>query len=252
MKNNYRLQITNDQFQITGIKFPFVILFLLFISSCGNVPQKHSSHEKEVSSSLIDTTKKKDPALQDRFLGTIRADVKTSYINAVADTFESIKKLRNWLKNDEYMHKSTEAKHNNTPRTKEESHNVYLYDLYIFGVKREDDNDFHLILGSSKSLEKDQLFFTAEISGLPDSNSSYFSTLSATRNKFISHFGSDAQKEYVFVASSKNPPIHLDYIVGSLFFDNHHYSGHSSVKGFKVCSAWEIHPVTAIQFHKKP
>jgi hypothetical protein len=128
---------------------------------------------------------------------------------------------------------------------------VYLYDLYIFGVSREDDNDFHVILGSYKSIEKNQLYFTAEISGLPDSASPYFSTLSKVRNQFIDYFGEDAKKEYVFVASKKNPPIHLDYIHGSLFFDNHHYSGHSSIKGFKVCSAWEIHPVTAIGFSEK-
>ncbi|HET6990502.1 MAG TPA: hypothetical protein VFJ43_04220, partial [Bacteroidia bacterium] len=184
-------------------------------------------------------------------LGEIRADVKTSYVNAIPDTFESIKKLRNWLPDDEYMHKYTEAKHNNSSRTKEESHNVYLYNLFIFGVKREDDNDFHVILGSSKSLEKEQAFFSAEISGLPDTSSAFYKKLRGVRSTFMQHFGEDTKKEYVFVASAKNPPIPIDYICGSLFFDNHHYNGHSSVQGYKVCSAWEIHPVTAIGFHSK-
>lgn len=185
------------------------------------------------------------------FTGTIRGDVKTSYVNSPPDTFESIKKLRNWLPDDEFMHKSTEAKRNNSPRTKEENHNVYLEDVWIFGVKREDDNDFHLIIGSSKSLDKEQLYFTAEVSGLPDSTNEYFKTLSEARNTLISYFGDRSEKEFVFVASPKNPPIHLDYICGSLFFDNHHYGGHSKIDVYKVCSAWEIHPVTKIKFHRK-
>ncbi len=236
----------------TELKFLFLFLYAFLLISCGITPKGNSlDYGKESSNNYADTPKKRDPSLQDRFLGEIRADVKTSIVNAIPDTFESIKKLRNWLPDDEYMHKFTDAKHNNTPRTKEENHNVYLYDLYIFGVKREEDNDYHVILGSSKSLEKDQLYFSAEISGLPDSSSAFFLSLAKTRDYFISHFGNDANKDYVFVASLQNPPIHLDYICGSLFFDNHHYGGHSSVHGFKVCSAWEIHPVTAIRFHQK-
>lgn len=247
--------INNSKFKDLKSKNPFsgsgILLGLFLLFSCGTAPQKETSKENQSFYSLKDTTKKSGPDLQDRFLGTIRADVKTSFVTVAADSFESIKKLRNWLKDDEYMHKNTEAKHNNTPRTKEENHNVYLHDLYIFGVSREDDNDFHLILGSGKSIDKDQLYFSAEISGLPDSSSEYFSALSAIRNQFKSYFGDDVQKEYVFVASAKKPPIHLDYICGSLFFDNHHYGGHSAIKGYKVCSAWEIHPVTAIRFHEK-
>jgi hypothetical protein len=231
-------------------------LFLLAASfySCSSAP-KNGIDSSEKNSGSTDTSKPnlpRDPFVQDLFRGSIRADVKTSFVNAVADTFTSIKKMWKWLPDDEYMHESTDAKHNNSPRTKEENHNVYLADLYVFGVKKEDDNDFHLILGSSKKIDKDQLLFSAEISGLPDSSSQFFSTLAAVRNKFLSYFGNDVDKEIVFVASEKNPPIHLEYIGGSLFFDNHHYGGHSSVQGYKVCSAWEIHPVTSIGFDQKP
>lgn len=221
--------------------------------SCGTAPKKETVSDSNPAyhQLVIDTTVKRDPDLDDRFIGVIRSDVKTSFINAIADTFESIKKLRNWLPDDEYMHKNTAAKQNNTPRTSEENHNIYLYDLYIFGVKREDDNDFHVILGSSKSLEKGQAFLTAEISGLPDTSSIYFNKLYDAREKFIAYFGEDAKKETIFEASENNPPIHLDYICGSLFFDNHHYGGHSKVGNYKVFSAWEIHPVTDIRFHKK-
>lgn len=233
-------------------------LIFLFVSlcffTCKPAPKKEprsssSPNKTEVAPSV--KTIPRDPLIQDYFRGVIRSEAKTSFVNAIPDTFSSIKKLRNWLPNDEYMHKSTAAKHNNTPRTKEENHNIYLEDLYIFGVKKEDDNDFHVILGSSKKIDKEQLFFSAEISGLPDSTSAFYATLSAVRTNFLAYFGDDANKEYVFVASEKNPPIHIYSINGSLFFDNHHYGGHSSVKGFKVCSAWEIHPVTQITFDQK-
>lgn len=229
---------------------PFSFLFILLFS-CETVPKNGtvvSGNGMNAGDTIPQHNVSHDANAQDLFRGEIRSEAKTSFVSAVADTFESIKKLRNWLPDDEYMHKSTDAKHNNTPRTSEESHNVYLADLYIFGVKKEDDNDYHLILASSKKLEKDQPYFSAEISGLPDSTSQFFSTLSTVRNTFLSYFGDDANKEYVFVASEKHPPIHLLYIKGSLFFDNHHYGAHSSVKGFKVCSAWEIHPITAIKF----
>ncbi len=252
MITNCRFKIEDCRFKIFGIQFPLAFFILLFHSSCGIAPKGEiASHEKEITGNYSDTTKKRNPKLQDRFIGQIRSDVKTSFVNAIADTFESIKKLRNWLPSDEYMHKSTEAKHNNTPRTKEENHNIYLYDLYIFGVKREDDNDYHVILGSSKSLDNGQAFLSAEISGLPDTSSIFFNQLYDLREKFMAYFGSEVTNEYVFVASVKNPPIHLDYICGSLFFDNHHYGGHSKIANYKVFTAWEIHPVTAIQFHQK-
>jgi hypothetical protein len=247
-KNSLR---QSNPFNSHPLKY-FISFFLTgFFFSCGTAP-KNGTTSSVSPLHTIDTASHKtiprNPLTDDQFLGEARGDVKTSFVDVVPDTFASIKKLHSWLPDDEYMHKSTDAKHNNSPRTKEENHNIYLADLYIFGVKKEDDNDYHLILASSKKIEKDQLFFSAEISGLPDSSSAFFSTLSAVREKFLSHFGADANQEYVFVASEKNPPIHLAYIKGSLFFDNHHYGGHSSVKGFKVCSAWEIHPVTAIEF----
>ncbi len=234
------------------MKFLSFALFSFLVFSCGSTPQKTVIGTENPSiESEIDTTLKHDPGLQDVFRGSIRASVKTSFVNLPTDTFQSIKELRNWLPDDEYMHKSTEAKTNTAPRTKEENHSICLADVYIFGIKREDDNDFHVILGSSKSLEKSQPFLTAEISGLPDSTSPFFAILAAVRHHFKNWIGTDISKELVFVASKKNPPIHLDYISGSLFFDNHHYGAHSKVDSYKVFSAWEIHPVTKIVFHNK-
>ena len=187
----------------------------------------------------------------DIFLGKVRAAAKTSYVISIPDTFKTLKAFRKWLPDDEHMHKYTDAKHQDSPRTAEENKNITLTDIYIFGVKREDDNDFHVMLGGSKNADKGPHFFSAEITGLPDPSSPDYAQMLALRNQFKAYFGKDAEKETVFVASGKHPPIHLQYITGSLFFDNHHYSGHSSVQGYKSFSAWEIHPVSAIGFDPK-
>ena len=221
-------------------------VFMLLLTRCETV-NKPGSNGTDSTLASTDTTTKSD-AITDVFTGKLRADVKTSYVNFPADTFFFIKDFHKWLPDDEYMHKYSDARFNDRPRCKEENKNVVLADLFIYGVKREDDNDYHIILGSSHKLHKDQPYFSAEISGLHDPSSASYQTLKAVRAKFKAYFGDDINKEYVFVASEKHPPIHIDYISGSLFFDNHHYSGHSSVQGFKVCSAWEIHPVTSIVF----
>lgn len=234
------------------MKISFVFLPAFFLFACSGPENKTVSVGSSVSLNLIDTVKKTAADSSDIFLGKVRAGAKTSYVHSVPDTFSSLKAFRKWLPEDAYMHKSTEAKRQDSPRTKEENKNVTLTDLYIFGVKREDDNDFHIMLGPSKNAEKGPHFFSAEISGLPDPSSPDYGKMLALRNQFKAYFGKDAEKETVFVASAKKPPIHLKYITGSLFFDNHHYSGHSSVQGYKSFSAWEIHPVSAIGFDPKP
>lgn len=219
-------------------------LFAIFLFSCGDV-KEHTSQEP--ASAVVSNDAGGFDSLN-RFLGKVRAEAKTSFVASEPDSFRSLKALRKWLESDKHMHEYTDAKLQDAPRTEEENANVTVTDLYIFGVKREDDNDFHLILASYPKLSEDQVFFSAEISGLPDPSSPYYQQLFAVREKFKTYFGDATEKETVFVASKKKPPIHLVSITGSLFFDNHHYSGHSSVKDYKSGSAWEIHPVTSITF----
>ncbi|HTL82546.1 MAG TPA: hypothetical protein VL651_12625 [Bacteroidia bacterium] len=221
----------------------FLFSAFLFLSSA-----KHETRNSfQQDAWLTDTVVAQDP-LSDLFLGKIRASVKTSFVNDVPDTFHFIQELRGWLPSDLYMHTQSDARTNINVRCKEENKNIYLRDVYIFGVKREDDNDFHVLLGTSGELNNEQLYFSAEISGLPDTASDAYATLKTLRTKFKAHFGNDITKEFVFVASANHPPIHLLSIQGSLFFDNHHYTKHSAVQGRSVCSAWEIHPVTSIEF----
>ncbi|MBI3511137.1 MAG: hypothetical protein HY064_10775 [Bacteroidetes bacterium] len=197
-----------------------------------------------------DTVPQTQEPLSDIFLGKIRATAKTSFSSVTADTFSTIDDLRATLASDEYMHVS-DAQHNDSPRTPEENRNVVIKDVYVFGIKREDDNDYHLILGSKPETYVFQNYMTAEISGLPSTSSSSYTTLKTVRDIFKTQMGVAVSKELVYYATFKNPPIHLTYIGGSLFFDNHHYGQHSRVEEYQVCSSWEIHPVTTITFAKQ-
>ncbi|GAB4132891.1 MAG: hypothetical protein Fur0041_04610 [Bacteroidia bacterium] len=214
--------------------------------SCENANGREERRPKTQHQDTTTRKKKSEPG--DHFTGVVRAKAKTSYVDGAPEIFPSVKKLRNSLKDEEYMHKKSGARFRDADRCPEEQKNVAFTEVYIFAVSREDDNDFHVIIGSNKSQGKDQVLMSAEISALPDSTSPYYAKLKAVRDEFKAYFGERSNKEHVFVSSDKKPPIKLDYLEGSLFFDNHHYNAYSGFNGFKSSTAWEIHPVTAIKF----
>jgi hypothetical protein len=126
-------------------------------------------------------------------------------------------------------------------RVAEEQGNVTVQ-AYLYATKKEADNDYHLILGTSDQPESGS-YMTAEVSGLPDSGSAR-TRLQVPRDAFKAFFSSSpigtAYKKF-------NPPIPLR-VTGSLFFDIDHRAGAVGPTGFKPQTAWEIHPVTAIEF----
>lgn len=146
------------------------------------------------------------------------------------------------------MHSNDSVRHENSLRCAAEQRNVVLFDVYILGVKREDDGDFHLLVGSKPESDKKQKIITAEVSGLPDPSSPAYAALAAVRKIYETQFGNKTTEGLVFFSDAKHPAVHLQHISGSLFFDNHHYSSHSSIKNLKADSCWEIHPVTGLVF----
>jgi hypothetical protein len=216
-----------------------VVIFscAIFLSGCLN------SSESATEDTFLSENHAQDP--NNSFLGKERADVKTSFLDSPADTFTNLKALFAALPSDEFMHALKWR--DDSPRTKSESRVICLTDVYIFAVIKEDDNDYHVVLGSVNDVDADQVFFTAEIAGLPDSGSKYFATLTSVRTDFKNQFRAQSSPGRIFLASSEKPPIHLRSITGSLFFDNHHYGGYGA-KHFRTTSVWEIHPVTSIRF----
>jgi hypothetical protein len=133
----------------------------------------------------------------------------------------------------------------NSNRVQEERRNVRLR-VWLYAASREDDNDFHFILGREPgALPK--VFMTMELSGLPRSNSSHFARLKAARNAYKDFFGNNLPgAKYHFY----NPPVPVE-VEGSLFFDITHATG--GVPGPaklrpNMPTIWEVHPISRIVF----
>lgn len=182
----------------------------------------------------------------DSFAGKARGAVKTSIANAPVQQFESLCDL---LQAKGFDWHSAEVP--KTKRSPEEQANVAV-DAYLFASKKElpsngGDNDYHLILGCTA--QAGTAFLNVEVSGLPKSSATDFATLENARNDYKALFGSNIPGGSY---QTYDPPIPVR-VTGSLFFDSEHTlkaHGLSPVGpgACKPATAWEIHPVTAIEF----
>ncbi len=186
--------------------------------------------------------------VSDKFTGTARKAAKLSIANAPTKTFNDLKTLVNSLPSHEDM-KNHQPKIKTTAtsnRVAEEKRNVKIK-LFLYAASREDDNDFHLILGRDPD-STDELYMTMELSGLPPASSAAFDKLKAARDAYKAFFGADLPGQtYDFY----DPPIPVR-IEGSLFWDASHASGSrpgpKSLKS-RMPVVWEVHPITKIMFN---
>jgi hypothetical protein len=186
-------------------------------------------------------------APSDNFAGTARKAAKLSIADVQTKTFKDLKNLIDSLP-------SHEAMKNHTPKIKttstsnrvaEEKRNVRIK-VFLYAASREDDNDFHLILGREPG--SDELYMTMELSGLPSASSASFDKLKAARDAYKVFFGDDLPGlTYDFY----DPPIPVK-IEGSLFWDASHATGSrpgpKSLKS-RMPVVWEVHPITKIVFN---
>jgi hypothetical protein len=133
----------------------------------------------------------------------------------------------------------------NSGRVAKEDRSVAVR-AFLYAASREDDNDFHLIIGLAQDAAK-ELYMNVEVSGLPPKSSSSFKTLSAAREAYKDFFGKKLPgMSYDFY----DPPIPVE-IEGSLFFDVNHLTGGrpgpQSLSGH-IPTVWEIHPISRIEF----
>lgn len=181
------------------------------------------------------------------YRGTARKAAKLSIADATAETFSDVSEFiatlpaHNAMVN--HIPKITTTAGSN--RVKEEKRNVKLT-AFLYAASREDDNDFHLIVGRAPGAAP-PVYFTVELSGLPPSNSPAFPKLNAARNAFKGFFGSSLPgSSYDFY----NPPIPVE-VEGSLFFDMSHATGSRPGPATlrpKMPVVWEVHPITKIVF----
>lgn len=182
----------------------------------------------------------------DTYRGTARKTAKLAVADAGVETFEDIKDLIETLPAEEDMtsHRPPITTDASSGRVDDENRNVRSR-AFLYAASREDDNDFHLIIGRSPDLEP--MYMTIEISGLPPEDSEHFSKLEAARGAYKEFFGDDLPgASYDFY----DPPIPVE-VEGSLFFDISHSSGSrpgpASLRP-DIPTIWEIHPVTDIIF----
>lgn len=186
----------------------------------------------------------------DDFGGTSRKAAKLSISPTQAENFKDVGDLIASLVPDAKMkaHKPKITTVATSKRVKEEERNVHVK-AFIYAASREDDNDFHLIIGRSKNASP-EMYMTMELSGLPAAGSPSLPQLKAARDAF--------KKFFKNVAGGKLPGMTYDFydppipvqIDGSLFFDMSHAKGSRpgppSLKS-RMPVIWEVHPITRIK-----
>jgi hypothetical protein len=182
----------------------------------------------------------------DDFTGNDRKTAKLAIAKAKTESFADLKALIATLVADAKMikHKPSIAKDATSGRVTEEERNVRVQ-AFLYAASRENDNDFHLILG--RDPKSPPLYMTMEISGLPPKKSPSFARIKRARDAYKQFFGAKLPgPSYHFY----RPPVPVE-IEGSLFFDvTHAKGGHPGPADLRphIPTIWEVHPVTDIVF----
>ena len=182
----------------------------------------------------------------DAFRGNARKAAKLTIADAGVEAFEDIKDLIETLPTEEAMisHQPPITTDAASGRVDEENRNVHVR-AFLYAASREDDNDYHLIVGQAP--DRDPVYMTIELSRLPPDDSEHFSRLKTARDAYTEFFGGDLPgASYDFYV----PPIPVE-VEGSLFFDMNHSSGSRpgpAILRPHMPTIWEIHPITNIVF----
>lgn len=189
-------------------------------------------YEKENNTAITVIT-----SIAPNFEGKARAKAKTSYVTGPTLSFNSINALINSLTADSVIRKKLNE---NSPRIKDEMKNVRLSNAYLFAIKKESDNDYHLIIGDNKDLTKATLL-NAEVSGLPAHANAKMKQVRAYVEAHLVDVGGSS-----YAVFTKNPiPIQIS---GSVFYDVDHVPGEIGPVGLQPKTSWEIHPIASLTF----
>ena len=206
----------------------------------------------------VDTDKDLEPLSDDRtcntdeFEGRDRAQVKTSKSNAPLETNMNVKTLFTQLSENEENLCEERDTFENDRRKSIENRNVQLETIFLYTFKRQKDEDYHLVVGSTDNSET-AYFFNVEISGEPPSGSNGRNQILGARNDFEDYFGiREACASSYYRQDFRESPIPV-IVTGSLFFDAFHCSsfqnsGPQNWPEIVLQTAWEIHPITKIEF----
>jgi len=183
----------------------------------------------------------------DAFLGCDRKAAKLSY-STTANHKEPLQHLVDRLLTSEpamMNHNPPISLASTSTRVTEETENVWLEHVFIYVIIREDDGDYHLIVGDKQHTAGETLM-NVEISALPDPSSPFYNKLKTVRDKFKSRFSMCSKKNF-WETHVTLPEISVK---GTLFFDKRHANSdqHAGNNTIKTKTFWEIHPATYIKF----
>jgi hypothetical protein len=182
----------------------------------------------------------------DNYHGSARMAAKLSIGSGAPEDISDIGTLLHSLPADKTMRAKHISQTPDSGRLPEEQRNVTVT-AFLYASSKESDNDFHCIVG--RDPKKPAQFMNVEVSGLPPSSSEFFATLKAARNQFKVFFTSNADGLPAGGYDKYDPPISIT-VTGSLFFDVDHVPPAVGPQGMKPKTAWEIHPVSKIEFEQ--
>jgi hypothetical protein len=182
----------------------------------------------------------------DSFNGSARMAAKLSVAPGAPQSFSDLADVLSSLPSDASMRAMNISKASDSGRLAQEQGSVTVT-AFLYASSKESDNDFHCIVGRDPS--KPAKFMNVEVSALPPSSSEFFAALRAARNQFKTFFTSNGDALPGPGYDKFTPPIAIK-VTGSLFFDVDHVPPAVGPTGMKPKTAWEIHPVTDIQFEQ--
>ena len=204
-------------------------------------------YDKAVSLEAVVAAARRPPG--ENFRGTSRRAAKLSIAEAAFEAFNDLKDLLTSVPAEATMtaHHSPITVASTSNRVAEERRNVRVR-AFLYAASREDDNDFHLIVGRAPTQQP--VYMTMEVSGLPPANHRHRATLKQVRDAYKAFFQHHPLglpgASYDFYI----PPIPVE-IEGSLFFDMSHVTGgRPGPRDLRadIPTIWEVHPVTRIIF----
>lgn len=186
-------------------------------------------------------------APSESFAGTARRAAKLSIATGPVEPFADVQALVASLVPDAAMvqHQPPIATDATSARVVEEERRVQVH-AFLYAASRENDNDYHLIVGRDHTLAP-PVYMTMELSGLPPVASDAYPVLAGARTAYNTFFaGRLPGPTYDFY----DPPIPV-VVEGSLFFDVTHSTGPAPGPAtFKpyMPTIWEVHPISSIAF----
>lgn len=184
----------------------------------------------------------------DNYHGTARKAAKLSVAASSPRMSPDLGAVIDSLRPDAEMRAMNISKGADSARLPEEQ-TVVIVKAFLYAASKESDNDFHCIVGTNPG--PSVRFMNVEVSGLPARNSQFFTVLKTARDEFKSFFTSSGEALPTQGYEKYTPPIPIQ-VTGSVFFDVDHVPPAVGPPGMKPLTAWEIHPVSEIQFEPQP